>query len=326
MFLLNIMVKTTKYVTTFAIIIGLMLLPIATADAVPGVSVKPGDSYVWQLDSETTDEEGTTKSEINYRLINVTGVSTLVESTEITYNDYIANQSAYEGIVLEKVNWNTTATDSTLVLNNTSPKNNFGGFVNLETADLTDLEDLTENEQVEFFINFLFVSSTTFQFNYAYMVIRTFFSFASNIVQVNSSTIDSVSKNMIKGNLLVGYSLYYDLVNTWNNLSISVDFELKYGSSSKLLEESTIEMDTYDKFFNDTTDTYQTKQTTSDTSSMLVYPEGGIGSQILGVLERGLNWAQELTGLSTTVVGLIAGGVFLLLIIICVAAGKKKKK
>ncbi len=201
------MIKKSKELYTIAIVMVFAMLPIVQAETIPGVSVQPGDSYVWKISRQETDIGGNSANSTYYRLINVTAVSTEVDSTEITYDDFVANESEYEGNELTTVSWNETSTDSKLFLNNSAVENNFGGFVNLENGDLEVLEDLNESEQVEFFLDFLLVASYDFQLSYGVMWIISILFFPSKVVDVNSSVLASASENHIEGTFMIGFSL-----------------------------------------------------------------------------------------------------------------------
>ena len=317
--------KNIGIVLSLLCIIG--FAPIAYAETVPGIAISPGDSYVWKVDKIYTDFDGITENQSYYRLINVTAISTAVESTEVTYNEYVANTSAYENRELWVVEWNETSIDEQLFLNNTDPKNNFGGFANLETADLTTLDDLNESEQVDFLIDFLSTSSYDFYWFIFIVALTAVFSSATLKVPTNSSTITSVSKNSIAGTMSVGYGLFDGAEpNVWHNISISVDYSITLDDSTKILTSSSYDFTLSSKNFNDTTAEYYTDTTRSVTSEVLVYPEDVASSGLMDIVQPYLDQLEDLTGFDGLLVAGAGAGVLLLIVITVCAIGSKKKK
>ncbi len=320
-----------KNLKKIGIVLSLMLIigfaPIAYAETVPGIAVSPGDSYVWKVDKIYTDIDGIAENQSYYRLINVTAINTAVESTEVTYNEYVANTSAYENRELWVVEWNETNIDEQLILNNTDPKNNFGGFANLDTADLTTLNDLNESEQVDFLMDFLTASSHDFLWFALTVLFTAAFSLAPLKVPSNSSTITSVSKNSISGTMTYGYGLFDgDIPNFWHNLSVSVDYSISLDDSTKILTASSYDITLTDKKYNDTSDVYHTDTTHSVTSEELVYPAEIASSGILDIVQPYLDQLEDLTGFDGLLVaGAGAGVLLLIIVVICGVASKKKK-
>ncbi|WP_371806711.1 hypothetical protein [Candidatus Lokiarchaeum ossiferum] len=316
----------------FGIALSLILIvgfaPIANAETIPGIAISPGDSYVWKVIKTYTGTNGFAENQSYYRLINVTGISTLVETTDVTYNDYVANITAYEGKELWVVKWNETNTDEHLILNNTDPKNNFGGFANLDTADLTIIDDLNETEQLDFLLEFLAASSYDFLIFAFVVALTAAFSTATIKVPSNSSTITSASKNAIEGSLTLGYGLYNEVStpNVWKNLSIEVDYSISLDDTTKIMTTSSYDMTLTSKQFNETSAAYYTDTSRSVTSEELVYPEEIASSGIMDIVQPLLDKLEDLTGLDGLLAaGIGVGALLLIVIVICAVASKKKK-
>lgn len=271
------LMKKNRIVITSFLLVVIGMFPVTQAAAV-SVSVSPGDSYIWKIDQILTDNEGTNENMTIYRLINVTAVSQVIESTDITYDIFVANSSSYEGISLSNVNWNSTQTDSKLILNNTAPENSFGGFVNLDSADLTIISNMTSEDQTKLLVEMLIVSSPEF---FAFIFVMTLiaaFSIGGEINEVNSTTLDTVKQDQIAGTLMFGYNIFFDSSNTWTNMSTTAHFDMRYGKSNKILQETSGTYRFESKSWNETTDVYETKFQQYETSAKLIFPEDAIES------------------------------------------------
>ncbi len=286
--------KTT--LMTLSICLMLAFLPVCQAADFQGVTVLPGDSFVWNTIVKITDDDGSFEESSYYRLVNITEVCSSVDSSEVTYNDYMTNSSSYEGYELHEIIWNETDSNVVEFLNNSDPMYNFGGLFNLEGSDLTDIEEMTAQNQTDLLINMMLKISPEFL---GYTFTMSFIAFWAGILgdvnTVNSTEITEVKATGIAGSVMLGYSIWYDLTNTWYNLSTSIDFEFEYAKQSYVLSQSLTDVKYSQISWNEASDAYNTEQIRTEANATLVYPEDGLIASLIAKIP---GFPIELVGVS----------------------------
>ncbi|MHA1601371.1 MAG: hypothetical protein ACTSUI_00025, partial [Promethearchaeota archaeon] len=160
--------------------------------------------------------------------------------------------------------------------NNSAPENSFGGFVNLDNADLTVLNNLTTEEQTEVIGNMLTVASPEILGFVFVMALIAAFSIGGNVSDVNSTTLDTVKTDQITGSFMIGFNIFFDSDNTWHNMSTTAQYDLRYGKTNKILQEYSGTIRFNDKSYNETTDVYDTSFMQYETNAELVHPDDAI--------------------------------------------------